>query len=114
MAKHGVELADPRAKVLMQGTRNVDGKSAEASVTIHYVGADRGKPRVYSIRRVDTPALPVTAETVQVVIRLSEKPGAFTKDQITVTEATVGPILSLWFPYLKIHWVMKHLVSDCR
>ena len=65
MAKHGVEVADPRAN-LDAGVRTVDGKSAEASVTINYVGADRGDPRVYSIRRVDTPALPVTADTVQV------------------------------------------------
>ena len=71
MVKHGVEVADPRAN-LDAGVRTVDGKSAEASVEIKYVDADRGKPRVYSIRRVDSPALPVTAETVQVVIRLSE------------------------------------------
>ena len=95
MVKHGVELADPRAEVAADGTRNVAGKSAEASVTIHYVAADQGKPRVYSIRRVDTPALPVTADTVQVVIRLSEKPGAFTKDHISVTEATWGDPVAL-------------------
>ena len=50
---------------------------------------------MYSIRRVDTPALPVTAETVQVVIRLSEKPKAFTKDHISVTEATWGDPVAL-------------------
>ena len=94
MAKHGVEVADPRAN-LDAGVRTVDGKSAEASVEIKYVGADLGKPRVYSIRRVDSPALPITAATVQVVVRLSEKPAEFTKDHISVTEATVADPVAL-------------------
>ena len=94
MAKHGVEVADPRAN-LDAGVRTVDGKSAEASVEVKYVGADQGKPRVYSIRRVDTPALPITAATVQVVVRLSEKPAEFTKDHISVTEATVADPVAL-------------------
>ena len=94
MAKHGVEVADPRAN-LDAGVRTVDGKSAEASVEIKYVGADQGKPRVYSIRRADSPALPVTAATVQVVVRLSEKPAEFTKDHISVTEATVADPVAL-------------------
>ena len=94
MAKHGVEVADPRAN-LDAGVRTVDGKSAEASVEVKYVGADEGKPRVYSIRRVDSPALPITAETVQVVVRLSEKPAEFTKDHISVTEATAADPVAL-------------------
>ena len=94
MAKHGVEVADPRAN-LDAGVRTVDGKSAEASVEVKYVGADQGKPRVYSIRRVDSPALPITAETVQVVVRLSEKPAEFTKDHISVTEGTAADPVAL-------------------
>ena len=94
MAKHGVEVADPRAN-LDAGVRTVDGKSAEASVEVKYVGADAGKPRVYSIRRVDSPALPITAETVQVVVRLSEKPAEFTKDHISVTEGTAADPVAL-------------------
>ena len=92
MKKHAVEVADPRAD-LDAGVRTVDGKSAEASIEIHYVDGDRGRPQVYSIRRVSDPLLPVTAETVQVVIRLSEQPAKFTKDQISVTNAThVDPV----------------------
>ena len=92
MVKHGVEVADPRAD-LDAGVRTLDGKSGEASVEIHYVDGDRGRPQVYSIRRASDPLLPVTAETVQVVIRLSEQPAEFTKDEITVTNAThVDPV----------------------
>ena len=36
MAKHGVEKADPRAN-LDAGARTADGKSAEASLEVHYV-----------------------------------------------------------------------------
>ena len=39
MAKHGVEKADPRAN-LDAGVRTVDGKSAEASLEVHYVAAE--------------------------------------------------------------------------
>ena len=37
--KHAVEVADPRAN-LDAGVRTVDGKSAEASITINYVRAE--------------------------------------------------------------------------
>ncbi len=57
------------------------------------VVADQVPPTVYSIERVDTPLLPVTADTVQVIITLSEMPRAFTKDHVSVSNATHdGPV----------------------
>ena len=94
LAKHKVELADPRAE-LDGTTRKPEGKSAEASITIHYVGEDAGDPIVNSIRRVNDPLLPVTSATVDVVILLSEKPKAFTKDHVDVTHATWGDPVAL-------------------
>ena len=45
--KHAFEVADPRAN-LDAGVRTVDGKSAEASITIYYVRADEaGDPTVF-------------------------------------------------------------------
>ena len=96
MAKHGVELADPRA-ALDAGARTVDGKSAEASLTIYYVRPEYidGAPIVYSIRRAADPLLPVTSATADVIILLSEKPKAFTKDHVDVTNATWGDPVAL-------------------
>ena len=93
-----VELADPIAEFdVATGKRNAAGKNAAAgTVTIHYVAADQGKPRVYSIRRADTPLLPVTAATVQIVIRLSETPDKFTAaDHLSVTNATAADPVAL-------------------
>ena len=95
MAKHGVEVADPRAN-LDAGVRTVDGKSAEASVEVKYVDA---RPRdtagvFYSQSRQSRTSCYGRA-TVQVVIRLSEKPAEFTKDHISVTEATVADPVAL-------------------
>ena len=93
-----VELADPLAEFdVATGKRNAAGKNAAAgTVTIHYVAADQGKPRVYSIRRADTPLLPVTAATVQIVIRLSETPDKFTAaDHLSVTNATAADPVAL-------------------
>ena len=57
------------------------------------VVADGVPPTVYSIERVDNPLLPVTADTVQVIITLSEMPRAFTKDHVSVSNATHdGPV----------------------
>ena len=57
------------------------------------VVADQVPPTVYSIERVDNPLLPVTADTVQVIITLSEMPRAFTKDHVSVSNATHdGPV----------------------
>ena len=94
--KHAFEVADPRAN-LDAGVRTVDGKSAEASLTINYVRAeptgDAGDPMVYSIRRASDPLLPVTAATENVIILLSEQPKEFTKDNVDVTNATwVDPV----------------------
>ena len=95
--KHAFEVADPRAN-LDAGVRTVDGKSAEASITINYVRAEPttdggGIPAVYSIRRASDPLLPVTAATENVIILLSEQPKAFTKDHVDATNATwVDPV----------------------
>ena len=83
MPKHRVESVD------------ATGKSEEASIEIHYVGADEGAPQVYSIRRASGSPFVVTAETVRVIIHLSEKPVAFTKDHISVTNATHADPIAL-------------------
>ena len=93
-----VELADPLAEFdVATGKRNAAGKNVAAgTVTIHYVAADQGKPRVYSMERADTPLLPVTAATVQIVIRLSETPDKFTAaDHLSVTNATAADPVAL-------------------
>ena len=88
---------------------NDDGKSAEASIAIYYVAGDGtdpdnasdnvSDPRVYSIRRASDPLLPVTAATENVIILLSEQPKAFTKDNVSVTEAThVDPVALVAIP----------------
>ena len=80
--KHAVELADPRAELDDDGDRKPEGKSAAASIVIHFVGPDADDPMVNSIRRADDPLLPVTSETVNVIIVLSEQPKEFTKDHV--------------------------------
>ena len=96
--KHLVEVADPRAD-LDAGVRTVDGKNAEASIAIHYVAAEPdapdNMPMVLSIRRASDPLLPVTAATENVIILLSEKPKAFTKDHVDATNATWGDPVAL-------------------
>ena len=101
LAKHKVEVADPRAN-LDAGARTVDGKSAEASIAIHYVAGDGtdptdnvSDPTVYSIRRASDPLLPVTAATENVIILLSEQPKAFTKDHVDAANATWGDPVAL-------------------
>ena len=59
------------------------------------VAADGVPPTVYSIERADNPLLPVTADTVQVIITLSEMPRAFTKDHVSVSNATYGVPVAL-------------------
>ena len=95
LPKETVELADPRAELNDDGTRKAEGKNAEASITINYVTADGGAPTVYSIRRASDPLLPVTAATVNIIILLSEKPKAFTKDHVDVSNATWGDPVAL-------------------
>ena len=96
--KHAFEVADPRAN-LDAGVRTVDGKSAEASITINYVrdepANEAGDPTVYSIRRASDPLLPVKAATENVIILLSEQPKAVTKDNVDVTNATWGDPVAL-------------------
>ncbi len=105
LAKHKIELADPRAQLNDDGTRKADGQSAEASLTIHYVAADgtdpdtpddnMSDPTVYSIRRAADPLLPVKDATVDVIILLSEKPHEFKKAHVDVTNATWGDPVAL-------------------
>ena len=93
--KHAIELADPRAELDDDGARKAEGKSAAASIEIHYVAADGVNPTVYSIRRADDPLLPVTASTVNVIIVLSEQPKEFKKDHVDVSNATWGDPVAL-------------------
>ncbi len=105
LEKQQFEVADPRADLNDDGTRKADGKNAEASITIHYVVADGFSspglggslpvPEVYSIRRAADPLLPVEDATADVIILLSEKPKAFTKDHVDVTNATWGDPVAL-------------------
>ena len=99
--KHAVELADPRAELDDAGKRKADGKSAAASIEIHYVGAEptgdgNQDPMVHSIVRPGDVLLPVTAATFDVLITLSEDPrkDGFKKDHIDASNATAGdPVL---------------------
>ena len=93
--KHVVELADPRAELDDDGTRKADGKNAAAEIMIHFVNTDNGAPTVFSMRRAGAPLVPVTSATVDVVILLSEKPKAFTKDEVDVSNATWGDPVAL-------------------
>ena len=97
MAKHGVEKADPRAELDDAGARTADGKSAEASIELHYVAeeADAGAPTVISISKVGAsllPVTPVTAATFDVLVTLSEMPrkDGFKKDHIDASNATAA------------------------
>ncbi|RKU19442.1 hypothetical protein C6500_10855 [Candidatus Poribacteria bacterium] len=106
-----VELADPRAELADDGTRNAAGKNKEASIELHYVGATEGTasdvdgdatgsraapaagvPIVYSIERAGSELRPVTADTFEVLITLSEEPkkDGFKKDHIDASNATAG------------------------
>jgi hypothetical protein len=62
--------------------------SAALDVTIHLVKAeaDVGAPTVYSMTRVGNPLLPVTAETVQVIVTLSEMPQEFKKGNLSISD----------------------------
>ena len=97
--KHLVEVADPRADLADDGTRKVDGKNAAASLEIKYIVGDPGSPLVYSVRRVADPLVPLSAETVDLIVLLSEMPMKFDKDFISVTDnvavTTVTPLRPL-------------------
>ena len=99
--KHAVELADPRAELADDGTRNAAGKSDAASLEIHFVGAEPADPNqnptVISIERPGDVLLPVTAATFDVLITLSEEPrkDGFKKDHIDVSNATAADPVAL-------------------
>ena len=77
-----IESADPI---------NTD-KSAALDVNIFLVGADSAAgPAVYSIRRTDNFLLPVTADTVPVIVTLSEMPKEFKKGNLSISgNATIS------------------------
>ena len=100
-----VELADPRAE--MDATTNMRkpaGQNKETSIELLYVAAlddgdpdgdgsvAPGTPIVHKIIRAGGALRPVTAETFEVLITLSEMPrkDGFKKDHIDVTHATAG------------------------
>ncbi|MYC40246.1 MAG: hypothetical protein F4X55_04445, partial [Candidatus Dadabacteria bacterium] len=101
LPKETVELADPRAE-LDGTTRKAAGKNKEASIELHYVAAAEGdagpdaipvgQPVVNKIERVGSELRPVTADTFEVLITLSEEPrkDGFKKDHIDVSHATAG------------------------
>ena len=90
---------------IVAGTASADPFNADTSAkleaTIHLIGADDGPPTVYSIERAfdDDHAFakisPKTDPTIEVRITLSELPKEFTKDHISVTEATVTSVRQL-------------------
>ena len=101
LPKEKVELSDPRAELAADGTRNAAGKNAEASIELHFVAAtegdaldgdNTGQPVVHSITRSGSKLRPVTAETFEVLITLSEEPrkGGFKKGHIDASNATAG------------------------
>ena len=99
IAEGAVEAADPRIKRDMKAGSK-DNLNAAAAFTITYRDDfDHGAPRVYGIERASPnhrlPVLTETADAFQVVITLSEKPKAFTKDHISVTGGKVGDPIPL-------------------
>ena len=97
--KHVVYVADPRADLDEDGVKTADGKNAAGDITIHYVNIQPtlGSPVVHFIRRVDAFALPVTSETFNVVVQVSEEPkaGTFTKDHFSITNADITQVTAL-------------------
>ena len=90
LPKHKVFLADLGAELKDDGKRKPAGKNDRFSIEVFYVQPDMGVPRVYSIQRNDGSLLPVTAETVNVVITLSEAAAELTKDHIAVENAVAA------------------------
>ena len=96
LEKHEVEVADPRADLDDDGVRKVDGKNAATSLEIMYIEGDPGSPLVYSVRQVDDPLIPLSADTVDVIVLLSEMPAKFDKDFISVSDnAAVTTVTAL-------------------
>ena len=101
LKKDSVELADPRAELDDAGARKAAGKNKEASIELHYFhGIDNPVndiPTVYSIARHGAVLLPVTADTVDVIVTLSEEPkkDTFTKDRFSISNADITTITAL-------------------
>ena len=97
--KHVVYVADPRADLDEDGVKTADGKNAAGDITIHYVNIQPtlGSPVVHFIRRPGEFALPVTSETFNVVVQVSEEPkaGTFTKDRFLITNAAITQVTAL-------------------
>ena len=97
--KHVVYVADPRTDLDEEGVKTADGKNAAGDITIHYVNIQTtpGSPVVHFIRRPGAFALPVTSETFDVVVQVSEEPkaGTFTKDRFSITNATITQVTAL-------------------
>ena len=97
--KHRVYVADPRADLDENDVKTADGKNAAGEITIHYVNIQPtpGSPIVHFIRRTDEFALPVTSETFNVVVQVSEEPrtGTFTKDHFSITNAAITQVTAL-------------------
>ena len=97
--KHVVYVADPRADLDENDVKTAEGKNAAGEITIHYVNMQPtlGSPIVHFIRRTDEFALPVTSETFNVVVQVSEEPrtGTFTKDHFSITNAAITQITAL-------------------
>ena len=114
--KHAVELADPRLELDDAGARKVEGKSAAASIEIHYVAVeadtDLGDPDVISISKVGASLLPVTDATFDVLVTLSEMPrkDGFKKDQIDVSNATAADPVAI----APVKVSCKPLLRRCR
>ena len=97
--KHVVYVADPRADLDEDGVKTADGKNAAGDITIHYVNIQPtlGSPVVHFIKRSGEFALPVTSETFNVVVQVSEEPkaGTFTKDHFSITNAAITQVTAL-------------------
>ena len=97
--KHVVYVADPRADLDEDGVKTADGKNAAGDITIHYVNIQPtlGSPVVHFIKRPGEFALPVTSETFNVVVQVSEEPkaGTFTKDRFLITNAAITQVTAL-------------------
>ena len=97
--KHVVYVADPRADLDEEGVKTADGKNAAGDITIHYVNIQPtlGSPVVHFIKRPGEFALPVTSETFNVVVQVSEEPkaGTFTKDRFLITNAAITQVTAL-------------------
>ena len=97
--KHVVYVADPRADLDEDGVKTADGKNAAGDITIHYVNIQPtlGSPVVHFIKRPGAFALPVTSETFDVVVQVSEEPktGTFTKDRFSITNAAITQVTAL-------------------